>query len=253
MQMTQLVFSPTGGTKRVADALCGALGGPYETVDLSDAARDFSACACTPETLAVIAVPSFGGRIPAVAAERLRMTKGNGAAAVLACVYGNRAYEDTLAELADAAEAAGFRVIAAVAAVAEHSIVRRYAAGRPDEADLAALQGFARQIAQKLAAGESGRPALPGSSPSKKSGGGGLIPKAGRACTACGLCAARCPVGAISQSDPKQTDSAKCISCMRCVAICPAGARSLNRAAVSAVDLFLKKACGTRKGCELFL
>ena len=61
------------------------------------------------------------------------------ARAVLMCVYRNRAYEDTLLELADTAEKAGFHVIAAVAAIAEHSVIREIAAGRPDAADRARL------------------------------------------------------------------------------------------------------------------
>ena len=72
--------------------------------------------------MAVIAVPSYGGRVPGTAAGRLGAIRGNGARAVLVCVYGNRAYEDTLVELQDIAKQAGFRVTAAVAAVAEHSI-----------------------------------------------------------------------------------------------------------------------------------
>lgn len=37
-------------------------------------------------------------------------------------------YEDTLLELEEASQKAGFRVIAAVEAVAEHTIVRQFAA-----------------------------------------------------------------------------------------------------------------------------
>ena len=58
--------------------------------------------------------------------------KGNQARAVLVCVYGNRAYEDTLIELKDVADKAGFVPAAAVATIAEHSIMHKFAAGRPD-------------------------------------------------------------------------------------------------------------------------
>ena len=67
------------------------------------------------------AVPSYGGRVPEIAVSRLKQMKGNGARAVLLVVYGNREYEDTLLELSDVMEAAGFSPVAAVAAVAEHS------------------------------------------------------------------------------------------------------------------------------------
>lgn len=96
--------------------------------------------------------------------------------AVLVCVYGNRAYEDTLVELEDTAKQAGFQVVAAVAAIAEHSIARQFATGRPDAQDEQTLSDFAKQIQQKLSAGNTTEPAIPGNRPYKKTGPGGMIP-----------------------------------------------------------------------------
>ena len=134
MKVYQISFSPTGGTKKVADILTNVLGSEMETVDLTNARGDFGSVALTKEDIAVIAMPSYGGRVPAPATERLAKVQGNGARAVLVCVYGNRAYEDTLVEMLDTAKQAGFTVIAAVAAIAEHSIARQFATGRPDAA-----------------------------------------------------------------------------------------------------------------------
>ena len=89
------------------------------------------------DDLAVIAMPVFAGRVPALAVERLRMINPHGAKCAVIAVYGNRAYDDALLELQDVATEMGFRVIAAVGAVAEHSIIRRYGKGRPDAADSA--------------------------------------------------------------------------------------------------------------------
>ena len=80
-------------------------------------------------------MPSYAGRVTAIAAERLRAIHGGGAKCILVCVYGNRAYEDTLVEMEDIARECGFEIVAAVAAIAEHSIMHQYAAGRPDAAD----------------------------------------------------------------------------------------------------------------------
>ena len=74
--------------------------------------------------LVLIAVPSYGGRVPALAAQRLAAVRVHQARCVIVCVYGNRAYEDTLAELRDVAEQAGIRVFAAIAAFAVHSIIQ---------------------------------------------------------------------------------------------------------------------------------
>ena len=130
MKMYEFCFSPTGGTQKAADILTGALADQVVRVDLTDKKTDFGEITLTQEDVAVIAVPSYGGRVPAAAVERMAAVRGNGARAVLVCVYGNRAYEDTLAELQDTAKQAGFRVIGAVAAVAEHSIARQFAAPR---------------------------------------------------------------------------------------------------------------------------
>lgn len=253
MKLYDIVFSPTGGTKKVADCLKGVLEGDVITVDLTDSKQDFDAISLTKEDVAVISVPSYGGRVPAVAVERLGMAHGNGARAVLVCVYGNRAYEDTLVELEDAAKQAGFQVIAAVAAIAEHSIARQFAAGRPDAQDAAQLSDFAKQIQHKLSAADASDPAIPGNRPYKKAGGAGMVPKATKECTNCGVCAAECPVQAINKEDPKKADEKACISCMRCIAVCPQGARKLNPVMLSAASLMLKKVCSERKECELFL
>ena len=42
MTITKIVFSPTGGTERVADILANDLGDKVVTVDLCDGHTDFS-------------------------------------------------------------------------------------------------------------------------------------------------------------------------------------------------------------------
>jgi ferredoxin len=253
MKFFEITFSPTGGTQKAADLLTAELDAAPVTVDLTDSVADFSAVAFTREDVAVIAVPSYGGRVPGVAVERLRSLQGSGARAVLVCVYGNRAYEDTLAELEDAAKEAGFRVIAAVAAIAEHSIARRYAAGRPDAADEKELREFAGKIREKLSAGDDGEPEIPGNRPYKKAGDVGLVPKPTKECTNCGLCAEKCPVQAIDPNDPGHVDKNRCISCMRCVSICPQSARKVSSVMLTAVNAALKKSCSERKAGELYI
>ena len=253
MKLYDIVFSPTGGTKKVADDLIGALEGDATTVDLTDSKQNFQTVQLNREDVAIISVPSYGGRVPAVAVERLGMVHGNGARAIQVCVYGNRAYEDTLVELEDAAKQAGFQVIAAVAAIAEHSIARQFAAGRPDEQDAARLSDFAEQIQDKLSAQDFSEPAIPGNRPYKKAGGAGMVPKPTKECTNCGICAAECPVQAIDQENSKKVDEKACISCMRCISVCPQDARKVNPVMLSAASLMLKKVCSERKECELFL
>lgn len=253
MKIHEICFSPTGGTKRVSSMLSRALTDETVEVDLTAREVDFGQVELSPEEVALITVPSYSGRVPTVAAARLAAMHGNGARAVLLCVYGNRAYEDTLVELRDKASGAGFKVIAAVAAVAEHSIARQYAAGRPDAEDEAMLRSFAARIRRKIDDGGLDEPVIPGNRPYRKAAGAGIVPKATRACVKCGLCAAKCPVGAIDAKEPARVDKKRCISCMRCVAVCPHHARRVNRLLLALVGRMLKKACSQRKACELYL
>ncbi len=247
MNVKEIVFSPTGGTKKVAQIITGQWSENVAKIDLSDSKTDFAKYEMEKGDMVLIAMPSFGGRAPAVAIERLKRISGNGAKCTLVCVYGNRAYEDTLVEMEDAAKECGFKVIAAIAAVAEHSIIPRYAANRPDASDEAQLADFAGRILQK----DGDTLSVPGNRPYRK-GGAGLVPKVTRDCVKCGLCAERCPVQAISP-EGFTTDSQRCISCMRCVRQCPHDARKVSGAMVSVVAMVIKKACSVRKENELFL
>ncbi len=248
MNVIEIIFSPTGGTEKAAHIIGRRWSNNAVSIDLSDSQIDFTKYEIDREDMVLIAMPSNGGRAPAVAIERLKRISGNGAKCTLVCVYGNRAYEDTLVEMEDAAKECGFKVIAAIAAVAEHSIIPQYAANRPDASDEAQLADFADRILQK----EGDAASIPGNRPYKKGGGASLVPKVTKDCVKCGLCAAKCPVQAI---DPETltADSKKCISCMRCVKQCPHDARKVSGAMVSVAAMAIKKACSVRKENELFL
>lgn len=62
MKLYNIVFSPTAGTQKVAALLTKALGGEAAAIDLTDSKQDFSATRLTQEDVALIAVPSYGGR-----------------------------------------------------------------------------------------------------------------------------------------------------------------------------------------------
>ena len=246
-----IYFSPTGGTKKVADILGNNLAGEFCEVDIC---CDIEKMSLHVGDVCLVSVPSFAGRVPQIAVERLKKISGNGAKAVLNCVYGNREWDDTLTELQDTLESCGFVCVAAVAAVAEHSIFRQFAVGRPDKEDTQELAEFARKITAKLDSGVFGELNLAGSHGSyKELANIPFKPEADDTCDKCGICAAGCPVGAIDKSDPRKTDKKCCISCMRCQYICPKHARDLDPAFMQAAAEKMAPKLGGRKKNYLFV
>lgn len=253
MQLYEIYFSPTGGTKKVADILTDGFESERMEIDITDCIDKLSVYNFEKEDLAVIAIPSFGGRVPLSLNERLSLLNGNGAKAIIVCVYGNRAYEDTLAELEDIVKANGFHVISAVAAIAEHSIAHQFATGRPDVTDYEQLKLFSEKIKEKLNKSDYAEPSIPGNRPYKIRGVSKIVPIAANECVKCGLCAEKCPVKAIDINNPSLVDNNACISCMRCVSVCPHNACKVNNALIETLGMALQKACNIRKENELYI
>lgn len=246
ISLTQAVFSPTGGTQRVADAIASAL-----NVNKIDLCAEVAPLPLFTPLMAVL--PVYGGRLPAVAVERLRKIKGAGQPAVAVVVYGNRAYDDALLELKNELTDAGFTVVAAAAFVAEHSIVRSIAAGRPNAQDIAIAADFGKAVAAKLASDDKTPVTVPSNYPYKDLPKMPVVPLTLESCGGCGRCARLCPVGAIPATAPHTTDASKCILCMRCVAICPRRARIMPPPALEMFTQRLNAVAAEPKQPELFL
>lgn len=257
MSVVEIIFSPTGGTEKVSGIICEQLDGERKRIDLCDVKTDFSQCMIDNDDNVLISMPVFASRPPAVAIERLKQINGNGAKCSLVCVYGNGDYGNSLAEMKDAAQQSGFQVIAAIAAIAQHSIIPEYASGRPDEKDKEQLVDFANLIKNKKgkisselnnevteeADDNESEPAPPSEPP---------LPKPDETCIKCGVCLEKCPLQAISLPD-FNADINKCIFCMRCLKQCPNESRKVNEEVISNAALALKEICSIRKENELFL
>lgn len=240
---TVLYFSPTGGTKKVAEHLAQALSATTAdiTVSVPEEARRFGA-----DELVILCVPVYGGRVPLPFCDRVRELTGEQTMAVPVAVYGNRAVDDALLETQHLADKQGFVTVAAAEFIAPHSIDVQYGAGRPNAGDLAILNDFAQKLLAKVSAAESAKAAeitAPGNPVYREYKGLPLKPVVSMSCTGCGLCAKNCPAGAIDPKNPKKLDKSKCISCMRCIMICPHTARKIPGPLMLAARGSLKKMC----------
>lgn len=253
--MRSIFFSPRGTTKKTARAILRDFG-PVEERDLLG--RPLTEDLTVPaEEPVLVAMPVYAGRIPQQCFEQLSAhLKGNGGPAIAVAVYGNRDYDDALTELQDLLEGNGFRVVAAGAFIGRHSIFDHVAAGRPDEADLAAMADFGARCREILAAytpgGDHAPVAIKGSHdlpPHKRVP---FHPSAGDRCMKCNACAAACPAGAIPRETPWVTDNDKCISCGACIYLCPTQTRQYRGEAYEAAARGFEARCAQRREPEVF-
>lgn len=250
-------FSATGVTekivKRTADAAAEKLGLPQRMFCFNSPASRREELSFGAEDLVVLGVPVYAGRVPNLLLPYVRdFIKGNGAAAVPVVTYGNRDFDDALAELCGVLEKNGFQTAAAGAFVGEHAFSRVLGAGRPDEKDLCLASDLGRRAAEKISAHDAEKMSG-GSVPADDSGSSGSVRVPGRfppgpyytprdrrgnpinilkarpktdaaGCIRCGLCAVLCPLGSVD-IDRVSEVTGICMKCNACVKHCPAAAK----------------------------
>lgn len=250
-----LSFSPCGGTAEVNRALARDVDAEVIERNRTTPAARKEALAFAPDDMVFVAFPVYGGLPPRNLDEVFRNIESNGARCALVAVYGNREYEGTLLDLFAMATRKGFRPVAAVGAVAQHSLAPQVAAGRPDAEDREKLAAFGTRILRAMEEGAV-LDGAPGEYPAwKLPGGASLFPLTAREkCVACGQCAAACPAGAIPAEDPAATREEGCIVCAACVKYCPTGARQMGTpGSREKLAHHLVTAASRRREPELFL
>ena len=239
-------FSATGNTKKLVNFFS-------EGKNEIDLTKDVAEISFDNKDILYLGVPSFGGRAPLYAIEKIKLFKGNNTRAIILASYGNRACEDTLIELRDILANNGFIVIAGVEAVMPHSIFTEVSKNRPDEKDLKELSDFKERIRLKLLNNDFKEALIPGNRPYKERKPGGLVPQVNSNCIMCGLCAGLCPVGAISKLDPSIVDGEKCIHCMRCISVCEFDGREIERNLLDSMYERLEPKFAGRKTNNLYI
>ena len=231
-----LFYSATGNTARtvhrISSAIAGQLQVPLESLDFT-CPEDRSQPHLFPaDTLVVAGTPVYAGKMPNKLLPHWKeKVKAQGAPAVGVVTFGGRSFDNGLAELCSLLEENGFHTIAAGAFVAPHVFSSILAADRPNQEDLALMDALAGSAADRVRSAPLSTPIhVPGDAgapyytPLGLDGKPAVFlkakPKTRDTCGRCGLCAARCPMGAISREDPTQVPGT-CIKCHACVKICP--------------------------------
>lgn len=121
------------------------------TVECHDLLREQAAgIKVDEETVVVIGMPVYVGKIPLPAAEALRKISGNGAMTIASVSYGGRSYGNALFELKSLAEDCGFRPIGAGAFLISRMARRSDAHGFATALDGEAMTEFSKAAAAKI-------------------------------------------------------------------------------------------------------
>ena len=269
-QVRAVYYSATGVTDKVIHILAEALA---EALSLGLECRSFTKPGERLETvefvssdLVVVGSPTYAGRMPnKIMPDFQAKLRGNGALAVPVVTFGNRAFDNSLAELCALLEANNFHTIAAGAFPGRHAFTDALGEGRPDWDDRRVIQDFAGQIAEKVQKMETvpgsikvpGDPGAPYYVPKGLNGEPVKFLKAKpqtdlSKCCGCGVCARTCPMGAI---DPRNVAKVPgiCIKCQSCVRKCTHHAKYFDDPAFLSHVAMLEKHFQEPKEIEVFL
>lgn len=224
-----IYFSPTHTTQTILRSIGKGSSLPILEHDFTLPQNRLCVPTFDTKQLVVIGVPVYYGRLPLITLDYINALKGNQTPCVIVGVYGNRHYDDCLAELYDIMERNGFLIIAGGAFIGEHSLSCAIASNRPNEKDIDIAIQFGKQITDKLNSKNSlssfNSSFIPGNRPYKEISPMPVIaPIVNENCIDCFFCAQHCPSGAISFKNVKEIDASKCIKCRTCAKNCPQNA-----------------------------
>lgn len=265
-----LCYSATGNTERavktLAEELAAKLGCTMEQVSFTKPMERTREYHFREMDLVVVGSPTYAGKLPnKILPDYQKRLRGNGALAVPVVTFGNRSYDNALAELCAVLEPNGFHTVAAGAFVAQHAFTDELGYGRPGWSDQFEMKQFAAKVAAKVQGLTAipepvqvpGDPAAPYYVPVGMDGQSvnflGAKPKTNLSkCSNCGACARLCPMGAI---DLKRVSSVPgtCIKCQRCVRKCTKGAKYFDDPALLSHVAMLERDFAEPKENEVFL
>ena len=131
--------------RRWREAAAAQLEVAWESVDTTLPAAREQVYHFTEKDLVVAGTPTYAGKVPNKLLPWLQNgLRGDGTPAVAVVAFGNRSYDNALAELCATLVGDGFRPLAAGAFVAQHAFTDELAYGRPGWSDLFEARRFRR-------------------------------------------------------------------------------------------------------------
>lgn len=243
-KVTAVYFSATGNTKKIVTAVAAkmaeVLGAELAEVNIANPAARESKQVFGEGQVAVIGVPTYAGKTPNKLLPYLQEGfVGAGAVAVPVVTFGNRSFDNSLAELVSVMAGNGFGIAGAGAFACRHAFTDLLADGRPNADDLVQAAELGEKAAGKIAA--AGAPAdlaeieVPGDADAPyyiPKGVDGQPAKFLKAkpltdmtkCGECGACARKCPMGSINPENVSEVTGV-CIKCQACIRGCMKGAK----------------------------
>lgn len=265
-----LCYSATGTTERtvktLAEELAAKLERPMEQLSFTKPMERTREYYFQETDLVVVGSPTYAGKLPnKIMPDYQKRLHGNGALAVPVVTFGNRSYDNALAELCAVLEANGFHTVAAGAFVSQHAMTDELGYGRPGWSDQFEMKGFAGSVALKVRGLAEvpdpvqvpGDPNAPYYVPKGTNGEPVNFLKAKpkthqKKCTNCGACARLCPMGAIDLKNFSNVPGT-CIKCQRCVRKCTKGAKYFDDPAMLDHVAMLEREFTEPKENEMFL
>ncbi len=239
-------FSPTGGTRKVCEAVAMAI--PDAKVTFLDFTLPGGRVSLM-ESVAevdhiVVGAPAYAGKVHPLALTALKEIVGHGKSATIVTVYGNKLYGIAPRTLYDLLSKQGFTVTSAGTFIAQHSYTGDLdvAVDRPDASDLAKAAEFGAAILVGTVALDRAKVPDEPSMFTKMKDTMAIQPTyVASACKQCGTCAPHCPAGIIDAQTGVFISAAhrknECLGCLACVHACP------NEGRIFKVD-FMKKMMG---------
>lgn len=262
-------FSPTGNTVTVARYIGSVLANKLKVAVQED---DFTLLKdrqylrqYEDNELVVFAMPTYAGRLPNKIAPDLREKfLATDTPAIALVTFGNRSFDNSLAELSTILSENSFTLLAAAAFACKHAFAE-IGTEHPTTNDYELMDALAQAVIEKLKKDNEKKPEIPGNGdakvayyqPLKLDGSPAKFLKAKPltnkdTCNNCGLCARLCPMAAINPNDVFDIPGT-CIKCQSCVIHCPKAAKYFDDPDFLSHKKMLEKNYARAVNSEIFI